>query len=67
MRLKKFLQSYKVDNSRRSGQVVVEYFILFALLAALTLIAGSVYFAKMSHSTERFETAALDKINAPVD
>ncbi|MFH0940754.1 MAG: hypothetical protein V1840_02735 [Candidatus Omnitrophota bacterium] len=52
MRLKKFLKS--------SGQAVVEYFILLVLLAALTIIGGSVLFGKVQITTDRFRNSAFE-------
>ncbi|MEK7849438.1 MAG: hypothetical protein AAB213_01255 [Candidatus Omnitrophota bacterium] len=68
MRLKKFLKSCgfkKCGQARHccdGGQAVVEYFILLVLLAALTIIGGSVLFGKVQITTDRFRNSAFDKM-----
>ena len=57
MRLKKYLKSYGLKND---GQAVVEYFILLVLLAALTIIGGSVLFGKVQITTDRFRNSAFN-------
>jgi predicted PurR-regulated permease PerM len=50
MSLKKFLKrGVKVSPIDHSGQVMVEYFILFCLLTALVLITGSSLFNKAAN------------------
>jgi Flp pilus assembly pilin Flp len=52
MSLKKYLKS--------SGQAIVEYFILLVLIAALTIIGGSILFGKVQISTDRFRNSAFN-------
>jgi len=74
MSLKKFLKSHSFKkrghagrvehacHAVQAGQAVVEYFILFVLLAALTIIGGSVLFGNVRITTDRFRNAAFEKM-----
>lgn len=57
MSLQKFLKSYGL---KEKGQAVVEYFILLVLLAALTIIGGSVLFGRIQTTTDRFRNSAFE-------
>jgi len=59
MRLKKFFKSCSLRNG---GQAIVEYFILLVLIAALTIIGGSVLFGKVKTTTNNFRDAAYEKM-----
>jgi hypothetical protein len=63
MSLKKYLKSKRENNS---GQAIVEYFILLVLLATLTVLGSRAFFGKVQATTDRFESAAFDKMNPPV-
>ncbi len=59
MSLKKYFKRCGLD---KSGQAVLEYFILLALLAAFTIIASSVFFSRAQGSSEHFEEVAFNKM-----
>lgn len=44
------------------GQIVLEYFIIFAVVAALTLVALTTFDDDVRTSLEHFFTAAADKM-----
>jgi len=61
MSLKKFLKrGVKEFSTSHSGQVVMEYFILFCLLTALVLVTTSYFFARTQATTTNFMRASLD-------
>ncbi len=57
MSLKKYLKSC---GSRNNGQAIVEYFILLVLLAAVTIVGGSLLFGRVQTSTDRFRNSAFE-------
>ena len=68
MSLKKYLKRNLFRNVSQNqpfsmtGQIIVEYVILFCLLALLTIIGASTFFAKLQHTTNSFSDAAIDSM-----
>ena len=72
MLLKKFLKSFRsIFNGKKQrhlsigqrGQSALEYFILLALLVALTAIGSSRIFLRAQSQVERFTNTAVEKIS----
>jgi len=62
---KKFLLSYYHNISHstsETSQVILEYFILFTIIAALTIIGLSTFFPKIQQSFSAMQVSAVDRI-----
>ena len=58
MRLKKFLISLS-----GKGQVTLEYFIIFCLIAAITIIGGSALYTGVGRTTNSFMNESIAAMN----
>lgn len=61
MSLKKFLKRQGLN----AGQMMIEYFILLVVVAALTIFATSKFFSDAKNSCERAVNGAVEKIAPP--
>lgn len=52
----------KILKRCEKGQVIIEYFILFALIAAISIIGFSAIVSKTQETTEGFTNRAVDKL-----
>jgi len=52
------------DNARK-GQIVLEYFLIFALVALLTIVGLTTYHQQVADAWKNFFTAAAQKMVAP--
>lgn len=51
--------------SESKGQATMEYFILFTVLAVLTIIGGSTFFSQVSNTMDNFTESAVNIMGQP--
>jgi hypothetical protein len=52
----------KILKRGEKGQVIIEYFILFALIAAISIVSVSAIVSKTQETTEGFTNKAVHKL-----
>lgn len=59
------LTSQPDNRLTKAGQATMEYFILFTVLAVLTIIGGSTFFSQVSNTMDNFTVSAVNTMEQP--
>ena len=60
--IKNSLALFTKSHRKKLGQVIIEYFILFTIIAVLTVIGVSTFFPRIQESFSEIQKTAIDNI-----